>query len=247
MLRIPAPWWSISCSVVARLSRCSWFSSTNTCSDLHNRHSKVVSSAKEALQDVPNLKGITVAVGGFGLGGNPQTLINELSKDPRASDLTVASLTAGVDGDGVGVLLEADKVKRIVSSYVGENKYLETMYFAGKLQVELTPQGTIAQRMYAAGAGIPAFFTPTGAGTIYAKGGIPIKYKEAAAAAAARSPREVEIASPPRVVQEFDGREYVMERALASELALIKAWKADTRGNLIFRGTARNSNPDAGM
>ena len=205
-------------------------------------HGKVLSSAREALQRVPSLRGIQVAVGGFGLGGNPETLLDELSKDNRASDLTVASLTGGTDGHGVGLLLEANKVKRLIASYVGENKHLESTFFGGELEIELTPQGTIAQRLYAAGAGIPAFFTPTGAGTIYAKGGIPIKYKHNSG----KQPGEVEIESPPRVVQEFDGIEYVMELALKTDLSLVKAWKADTRGNLIFRGTAQNSNPDAG-
>lgn len=203
-------------------------------------HSKVVSSAREALKDV-KLDGITICVGGFGLGGSPETLLNELSRRDDAKGLTVASLTGGVDGFGIGKLLEVrGMVKRLISSYVGENKHLEASFFGGTLEVELTPQGTLAARMKAAGAGFPAFFTPTGAGTVYAKGGIPIKFK-------ADGSHEVEIESPPRPTQVFDGHEYVMEYALHGDLALVKCWKADTRGNLIFRGTAQNANPDCAV
>ena len=202
--------------------------------------SKVVDSAEEALRGV-NLKGVTVAVGGFGLGGNPETLLDAVANSDAAADLTVASLTAGVDGYGIGQLLEKPhKVKRLISSYVGENKHLEQEFFGGRLQVELTPQGTIAQRLAAAGAGIPAFFTPTGAGTIYAHGGIPIQYK-------ADGSGETELVSEPRETRVFDGREYVMEPALHADVSLVKAAVADTRGNLIFSGTARNANPDCAM
>ncbi|CAB9515339.1 Succinyl-CoA:3-ketoacid coenzyme A transferase 1, mitochondrial [Seminavis robusta] len=202
--------------------------------------SKLVNSAQEALADL-DLHGATVAVGGFGLGGNPETLLQELSQFPQASNLTVASLTGGVDGKGIGLLLESNKVKRLISSYVGENKFLEQSFFGGDLEVELTPQGTIAARLHAAGAGMPAFYTPTGAGTIYALGGIPIKYKK-------ESPNhEVDIASPPRETRVFDGVEYVLETALKTDLALVKAYKADTEGNLVFRGTSRNANPECAM
>jgi 3-oxoacid CoA-transferase len=201
--------------------------------------SKVVSSAKEALEGI-DLNGATVCVGGFGLGGSPETLLQELSKSKTAKDLTVAALTGGTDGGGIGLLLEAGIVKRLISSYVGENKHLEDSFFGGRLEVELTPQGTLAARMKAAGAGFPAFFTPTGAGTVYANGGIPIKFKDDGS-------HDVEIESEPRPTQEFDGHEYVMEYALKGDLALVKAAVADTRGNLIFRGTAQNANPDAAM
>jgi 3-oxoacid CoA-transferase len=201
--------------------------------------SKLVGSAQEALADL-DLRGATVAVGGFGLGGNPETLLQELAKAPRASELTVASLTGGVDGKGIGLLLEANKVKRLISSYVGENKFLEQAYFGGQLEVELTPQGTIAARLHAAGAGMPAFYTPTGAGTIYANGGIPIKYQEG-------KKGEIEIMSEPRETRVFDGTEYVLEHALKTDLALVKAYKADTEGNLVFRGTSRNANPECAM
>jgi len=201
--------------------------------------SKVVGSAKEALQGI-NLDGVTVAVGGFGLGGNPETLLNELSHTADAKDLVVASLTGGIDGFGLGKLLEAGRVKRLISSYVGENKFLEQEFFNGRLQVELTPQGTLAERLKAAGAGIPAFYTPTGAGTIYAKGGIPIQYQPDGS-------HEVAIASEPREVRVFDGVEYVMEHALKADISLVKAAVADTKGNLIFKGTAQNANPDCAM
>lgn len=203
--------------------------------------SKVVESLQEALlHDIPTWKGITVAVGGFGLGGNPETLLQAVSELPQASDLTVVSLTAGVDGAGIGLLLEANKVKRLISSYVGENKFLEKAYFGGTLQIEFTPQGTIAQRLQAAGAGIPAFFTPTGAGTIYAHGGIPIQYK-------ADGSGEPALLSDAKETRVFNHVEYVMEEALHAQVSLIKAAVADTRGNLIFKGTAQNANPDCAM
>ena len=207
---------------------------------LSSSNSKVLSSAQEALSKIPSLVNVTVCVGGFGLSGNPETLLNALSKHDGASNLTVASLTGGIDGFGLGKLIEQGKLKRLISSYVGENTILEKMFFDGSLQVELTPQGTLAQRMHAAGAGIPAFFTRTGVGTIYASGGIPIQYKPDGSG-------DVHIESPPKVTQEFDGVEYVMEHALKAEVSLVKAWKADTRGNLVFRGTAQNANPDAAM
>lgn len=215
---------------------CRW-KSTSLNENIGN--SKVMANAKEALQDL-NLQNATVAVGGFGLGGNPETLLEELAKSKHASNLTVASLTAGVDGQGIGLLLEANKVKRLISSYVGENKFLEQSFFNGTLEIELTPQGTIAQRLQAAGAGIPAFFTPTGAGTIYSQGGIPIRYSQNQAG-------QVDIASEPRRVETFDGIDYVMEYALKTDVALVKAYKADTRGNVLFRGTSQNANPDCAM
>lgn len=215
------------------------------CLSLGIGKSKVVGSAEEALQDV-QLKGATLAVGGFGLGGIPETLLNEIAKidDANCHDLTIASLTGGVDGFGLGRLLEAGKVKRLISSYVGENKFLEQEFFAGRLEVELVPQGTLAERLRAAGTGIPAFFTPTGAGTIYANGGIPIRYKTDGSGDAA-------IESQPRETRVFnkDGvdYEYVMEYSLPVDVSLVKAAVADTQGNLLFKGTAQNANPDCAM
>lgn len=220
---------SIRVAIAYSSRRCRTFSS----------HSKVVGSAKEALEGL-NLQGVTVAVGGFGLGGIPETLLNELSTNANAKDLVVASLTAGVDGFGLGRLLEAGKVKRLMSSYVGENKFLEQEYFAGRLEIDLTPQGTLAERLRAAGAGIPAFYTPTGAGTSYADGGIPIKLKDDGSG-------DPSILSEPRETRSFNNTLYVMEEAIRADIALVKAAKADTRGNLVFRGTAQNANPDCAM
>ena len=223
-------------------SCCRSLSTTSTSSNIHAERprSKVVNSVQEALQDVPTWKGITVAVGGFGLGGNPETLLHAVSELPQALNMTVVSLTGGVDGGGIGLLLEANKVERLISSYVGENKHLEQAFFGGTLQIELTPQGTIAQRLQAAGAGIPAFFTPTGAGTIYAHGGIPIQYKSDGSG-------EPVLLSEPKETRVFNHVEYVMEEALQADVSLVKAAIADTRGNLIFKGTARNANPDCAM
>lgn len=200
--------------------------------------SKVVASAKEALSDCI-FPGASINCGGFGLGGVPETLLNELARTDNASDLTIASLTASVDDFGLGKLFAAGKVRRLIASYVGENKLLAEMYFGGKIEVELTPQGTIAARMRAAGSGIPAFYTPAGAGTIYSEGGIPIKYFS--------NGGDIEIASLPRETRSFQGKTFVMEESLPADVAIVKAWKADTRGNLIFRGTSRNSNPDCAM
>ena len=224
-------------------------SATTTTTTPHH-HSKVVNSAKEALAKVPSLKGITIAVGGFGLGGKPETLLDELCKNDSASDLTVATLTGGVPGHGLGKLIEDGKVKRLISSYVGENPILERAFFSGTLEVELTPQGTLAQRLFSAGAGIPAFYTPTGAGTIYAKGGIPVVYdtdgsRRVAVSSAAKETRV--FGNSNNNGNDEDGIEYVLEYALPADVALVKAYKADTRGNLVFRGTARNANPDAAM
>jgi 3-oxoacid CoA-transferase len=207
-------------------------------STLHQN--KVFASAQEALKDL-DLNGATVAVGGFGLGGNPETLIDAVSKHRSAKNLTVASLCAGTDTQGIGVLLQAGIVKTLISSYVGENSFLEQEYFNGRLNIELTPQGTIAARLYAAGAGMPAFFTPTGAGTIYSKGGIPIQF------APDSKGQEVLIASEPKETRVFNGTEYVLEHALKCDLSLVKAKVADTAGNLVFAGTAQNSNPDCAM
>eukprot|EP00566_Odontella_aurita_P005581 CAMPEP_0113557792 /NCGR_PEP_ID=MMETSP0015_2-20120614/17986_1 /TAXON_ID=2838 /ORGANISM="Odontella" /LENGTH=567 /DNA_ID=CAMNT_0000459253 /DNA_START=165 /DNA_END=1864 /DNA_ORIENTATION=+ /assembly_acc=CAM_ASM_000160 len=263
--RSPTDGFAASSSYFRREYRPSRSLRTSSASSTHRHHrhlgetpssSKLVPTAHEALTSLTNrgggasplFPGATVAVGGFGLSGTPETLLNALSDDGfpmEAKELTVVSLTAGVDEFALGKLVESGRIKRFVSSYVGENKNFESMFFGGELEVELTPQGTIAARLRAAGAGIPAFYTPTGAGTIYAEGGIPIKYKSDGSMIP-------EIESPPREVREFpdrDGitRKYVMEEALHADVSLVKAWKADTRGNLVFRGTARNANPDCAM
>ena len=173
---------------------------------------KVVATAAEAVQDIPS--GATVMAGGFGLCGIPENLIAAL-KEAGPTDLTFVSNNAGVDGFGLGILLESRQVKKMISSYVGENKEFERQFLSGELQVELTPQGTLAERIRAGGAGIPAFYTATGYGTLVADG---------------------------KDIRWFDGKPYVMERGLTADFAIIKAWKGDRHGNLIFRKTARNFN-----
>ena len=178
--------------------------------------------------------------GGFGLCGIPENLIAALAaRGPALTGLTCVSNNAGVDGFGLGQLLRARQVQRMVASYVGENKEFERQYLAGELEVELTPQGTLAERLRAGGAGIPAFYTPTGFGTVIQRGGSPIRY-----ARGARPGEVVELASAPRETREFGGKGYVMEEAITGDYAFVKGWKADTRGNVVFRGTARNFNPD---
>ena len=179
---------------------------------------KVYPTAAAALQGIVR-DGQLLAVGGFGLCGIPEALIDAL-RDSGVKGLTVISNNAGVDGFGLGKLLETRQIKKMISSYVGENKEFERQYLAGELELEFTPQGTLAEKLRAGGAGIPAFFTRTGVGTIVAEG---------------------------KELREFDGHTYVMERALMPEVALVKAWKADASGNLIFRRTARNFNPAAAM
>jgi 3-oxoacid CoA-transferase subunit A len=179
---------------------------------------KIYPSAASALADVV-ADGQLLAVGGFGLCGIPEALIDAL-RDLGPKNLTVISNNAGVDGFGLGKLLATRQIKKMISSYVGENKEFERQYLAGELELEFTPQGTLAEKLRAGGAGIPAFFTRTGVGTVVADG------KEA---------------------REFDGHTYIMERALVPDVSLVKAWKADTSGNLVFRLTARNFNPAAAM
>ncbi|XP_035245777.1 succinyl-CoA:3-ketoacid coenzyme A transferase 1, mitochondrial-like [Anguilla anguilla] len=195
-----------------------------------NRGVKFFSDPTEAVRDIPD--GATLLVGGFGLCGIPENLINSLLKT-GVKKITAVSNNAGVDNFGLGLLLQSKQIKRMISSYVGENMEFERQYLAGELEVELTPQGTLAERVRAGGAGVPAFFTATGFGTLIQEGGTPIKYNKDGSVA---------IASEKREVQEFNGRNYVMERAITGDFALIKAWKADRAGNIIFRKTARNFN-----
>src|SRR6202007_1455431 len=181
----------------------------------HARMNKVYPSAAAALQGIVK-DGQLLAVGGFGLCGIPEALIGAL-RDSGVKNLTVISNNAGGDGFGLGMLLETRQIKKMISSYVGENKEFERQYLAGELQLEFTPQGTLAEKLRAGGAGIPAFFTKTGVGTIVADG---------------------------KETREFNGQKYVMELALNPEVSLVKAWKADKSGNLMFRRTARNFNPN---
>ncbi|KTF80021.1 hypothetical protein cypCar_00038549 [Cyprinus carpio] len=177
----------------------------------------------EAVRDIPN--GSMLLVGGFGLCGIPENLISGLLKT-GIKDITAVSNNAGVDNFGLGMLLKTKQIKRMISSYVGENAEFARQYLSGELELELTPQGTLAERIRAGGAGIPAFFTPTGYGTLIQEGGSPIKYNKDGSIA---------IASESREVREFNGRHYVMEKAIRGDFALIKAWKCDKAGNLIFR------------
>ena len=176
---------------------------------------KVYPSAAAALQGIVK-DGQLLAVGGFGLCGIPEALIDAL-RDSGAKDLTVISNNAGVDGFGLGKLLATRQISKMISSYVGENKEFERQYLAGELKLDFTPQGTLAEKLRAGGAGIPAFFTKTGVGTIVADG---------------------------KEIREFGGQQYVMELALTPDVSLVKAWKADKSGNLLFRRTARNFNPN---
>jgi 3-oxoacid CoA-transferase subunit A len=196
---------------------------------------KTVPTAAEAVADVAS--GSSIAVGGFGLAGIPWFLIEALL-DQGADDLTIVSNNCGVDGAGLGLLLEARRISRVIASYVGENKEFARQYLAGELTVELTPQGTLAERMRAGGAGIGAFFTPTGVGTMVAEGGLPWKYDAAG---------RVEIASPPKEVREFRGRPMVLEEGIVTDVALVRAAVADRAGNCVFHSAARNFNPPAAM
>ena len=196
---------------------------------------KVVGSAADAVADIPD--GATLAVGGFGLCGVPSVLIQALLES-SATDLEVVSNNCGVDDWGLGLLLGEHRIRRMVSSYVGENKEFARQYLSGELEVELTPQGTLAERMRAGGSGIPAFFTATGVGTQVADGGLPWRYDDAG---------NVIVASPPKEVREFEGRRFVMERAIIADYALVRAWKGDRHGNLIYRESARNFNPLVAM
>jgi len=191
---------------------------------------KFYDSVNEAISDVSD--GNKLLVGGFGLCGIPENLIGALIKQ-GAKDLTVVSNNAGVDNFGLGLLLQTRQIKRMISSYVGENAEFERQYLSGELEVELTPQGTLAERIRAGGAGIPAFFTPTAYGTLIHEGGAPIKYNP---------DKTIAIASQPRESRNFNGRDYIMEEAITGDFSLVKAWKADKAGNLIFRKTANNFN-----
>lgn len=192
---------------------------------------KVVGSAAEAVADIGS--GATLAVGGFGLCGIPSVLIAALL-DTGVGDLSVVSNNCGVDGWGLGMLLGEKRIARMTSSYVGENKEFERQFLHGELEVELIPQGTLAERLRAGGAGIPAFYTPAGVGTQVADGGMPWRYDGSGAVA---------VASPAKETREFDGREYVLERGIVTDFALVRASVGDRHGNLVFDKSTRNFNP----
>ncbi len=192
---------------------------------------KVVDSAAAAVVDIPD--GASIAVGGFGLCGIPGALINALYELGSQGLITVSN-NCGVDEAGLGVLLASKRIRRTTGSYVGENKEFERQYLSGELEVELVPQGTLAERLRAGGAGIPAFFTPAGVGTQVAEGGLPWRYGGAG---------KVEVASPPKEIREFDGASYVLERAIRTDFALVHARYGDRYGNLIYEKSAANFNP----
>jgi 3-oxoacid CoA-transferase subunit A len=196
---------------------------------------KTVASADEAVADIGD--GASLAVGGFGLSGVPIVLIDALSRTD-VSGLHVASNNCGTDGWGLGILLEQHRIARVVASYIGENKEFGRQYLAGEVEVELTPQGTLAERLRAGGAGLGAFFTPTGVGTLVAQGGLPWKYD---------GHGNVALASPPKEVRTFHGREMVLEESIVADVALVRAAVADRHGNCVFHAAARNFNPAAAM
>ena len=199
---------------------------------------KVVRSAAEAVADIPD--GASVALGGFGLCGIPSVLIRALL-DAGTTELEAVSNNCGVDEWGLGMLLGERRIRRMISSYVGENKEFARQYLSGELEVELTPQGTLAERMRAGGSGIPAFFTATGVGTQVAEG-LPWKFDDEG---------KVEVWSPAKETRDFtvggETREYVLEQAIVADFGLVRAWKGDRHGNLVYRDSARNFNPLAAM
>ncbi|MET7701473.1 CoA transferase subunit A [Streptomyces sp. NPDC005485] len=196
---------------------------------------KAVATAREAVADVAD--GASVAVGGFGLSGVPVVLIQALY-ERGVSELSVVSNNCGAMESGLAVLLAAGRIARVTGSYVGANKEFARQYLAGELEVELIPQGTLAERLRAGGAGIPAFYTPAGVGTQVAEGGLPWLYDGNGGVA---------LASPPKEVREFDGTQYVLEHGIRTDFALVRAWKGDRHGNLVFNKSSRNFNPLAAM
>ena len=192
---------------------------------------KVQKSALDAVRDIPN--GATILVGGFGLCGIPENCIAAL-RELGTKDLVVVSNNCGVDDFGLGILLKNRQIKKMVSSYVGENKEFERQYLSGELEVELTPQGTLAERLRAGGAGIAAFYTPTGVHTAISEGGLPVRYAPDGSVAQFSEKKEV---------RSFGGRDYVLEPGIVGDFALVKAWKGDRYGNLVYRHTAMNFNP----
>lgn len=192
---------------------------------------KVLQSAALAVADIPD--GATILAGGFGLCGIPENCIRAL-RERGTKGLTVVSNNCGVDDFGLGILLRNGQIVKMISSYVGENKEFERQYLSGELDLELTPQGTLAERLRAGGAGIAAFYTPTGAGTAISDGGLPIRYAPGGTVAKYSAKKET---------REFEGRTYVLEPAIVGDFAVVKAWKGDRFGNLVYRHTAMNFNP----
>jgi 3-oxoacid CoA-transferase subunit A len=196
---------------------------------------KVVASRAEAVNDIPD--GASLAVGGFGLNGIPHNLIAALLEQGTTGFETVSN-NCGVDGWGLGVLLYAKRIRRTIGSYVGENKEFERQYLSGEIEVELVPQGTLAERLRAGGSGIPAFYTPAGVGTLVADGGLPWRYN---------ADGSIAVASPKKETRTFGGREYVLEEAISTDFALVRASIGDRHGNLVFHKATRNFNPLCAM
>ncbi|MET9800342.1 CoA transferase subunit A [Streptomyces sp. NPDC006368] len=196
---------------------------------------KTMASATQAVADIS--AGAILAVGGFGLSGVPDTLIRALHEQ-GADDLKVVSNNCGVDGRGLGILLGSGRISRVTGSYVGDNKEFARQYLSGELEVELVPQGTLAERLRSGGTGIPAFYTPAGVGTQVATGGLPWRYAPDGTIA---------LASPPKETRIFAGRTHVLEHAITTDYALVRAWRGDHHGNLVFHRAAANFNPLAAM
>ncbi|KAF2174130.1 hypothetical protein M409DRAFT_16400 [Zasmidium cellare ATCC 36951] len=200
-------------------------------SSRRNEINKIVPSAEEALKDMQGDS--TLLCGGFGLCGVPDTLINQVEKMPNIRNLTAVSNNAGVPGSGLGKLLGTKQVKKMIASYVGENKVFESMYLNGEIELELTPQGTLAERCSAGGRGIPAFYTPAGYGTVVQTGELPLRYRSSGSVAQYTTPKDVKV---------FNGKSYVLEESIKGDYAFVKAWKADRLGNCMFRFAAANFN-----
>jgi 3-oxoacid CoA-transferase subunit A len=196
---------------------------------------KVVSTADEAVNDI--VDGSSLAVGGFGLVGVPNVLITALLRK-GSKDLSIVSNNCGVDGGGLGILLEAGRIRHVTASYIGTNKEFERQYLSGLIELELTPQGTLAEKMRSGGSGIPAFYTPAGVGTFVETGEIPTQFD--------RNGKVVKY-SEPRETRTFNNKEYILEKSITTDFALVRAYIADTQGNCVFRKTARNFNPVAAM
>ncbi|MCU1656607.1 MAG: atoD [Pseudonocardiales bacterium] len=196
---------------------------------------KTFESAAAAVADIPD--GVSLAVGGFGLSGVPLGLIGALLQQ-GTTDLETVSNNCGVDGAGLGLLLMAGRIRRTVGSYVGENREFARQYLAGELELELCPQGTLAERLRAGGCGIPAFYTPAGVGTLVAEGGLPWRYDASGAVA---------VASPPKEVRRFGDQDYVLEEGIVTDFALVRAARGDRHGNLTYAASARNFNPLCAM
>jgi 3-oxoacid CoA-transferase subunit A len=196
---------------------------------------KVVTSADEAVADI--VDGSSLAVGGFGLVGVPNILIQALLRK-GSRDLTIVSNNCGVDGGGLGILLEAGRISHVTASYIGTNKEFERQYLNGLIELELTPQGTLAEKLRSGGAGIPAFYTPAGVGTYVETGELATRYD---------ANGNVLKYSTPREVREFDSKQYILEKSITTDFALVRAYMADTQGNCVFRKAARNFNPNAAM